>query len=133
MEDRIHMKNPNRSFLAILCCFFSLCAAMTAVAQKVQQLPTKKEVEIIKPEQIVKPRSAIIKDEIRVDHAVPAHAIGVNVRYRIEYGYHWAEGPSPSSGPTSSDELIISARPAPDCARPPTRRTVAHASQVPAA
>ncbi len=124
------MKNPNRSFLAILCCFFSLCAAMTAVAQKVQQLPTKKEVEIIKPEQIVKPRSAIIKDEIRVDHAVPAHAIGVNVRYRIEYGYHWAEGPSPSSGPTSCDEFIISARLEPDGARPQNELPIGGDSQM---
>ena len=102
------MKNPNRSFLVILCGFFSLGAGMTAVAQKVQQRvqdPVKKQ-----QEQIIKQRSPIIKDEIRLVDPVPSNAIRVNVRYRKEYGYHWTEGVFAGSGPTSCDEFSISAR-----------------------
>ena len=75
------MKNPNRFLLAILCVFFSLCAGMTAVAQRVQDPLKKKEEQVIIPDRS-KQRSRNVKDGIRVDDLVPSNAVRINVRYR---------------------------------------------------
>ena len=102
------MKKTNRFFLAILCSLFSLCAGMTAMAQKVQDPLKKKEDQLIIPDRS-KQRSPSIGDRIR-DDSVPSNAVRVNVRYRKEYGYRWKEGVFAGSGPTSCDEFSISAR-----------------------
>ena len=71
------MKNPNRSFLAILCGFFFLCAGMTAVAQKVQDPLKKKQEQTILPDRS-KQRSRNVRDGIRADDFIPSNAIRVS-------------------------------------------------------
>jgi hypothetical protein len=103
------MKNACRYFLAVSCCFVSLCAGTAAVAQRAPGPLKRKQEQVIILAQ-TKPRSRNVKGGIRADDFIPSNSIRVNVRYRKEYGYRWTEGGFASSGPTSCDAFLISAR-----------------------
>ena len=65
-----------------------------------------------------------------MEDSIPSNAIGVNVRYPIAYGYHWAEGPNPGDGPTSCDEFLISLELEDGVTRPPNSFPIGGDSQM---